>query len=84
MTVFSKCALVMIYFLAEMSLKDMYEDPQGVGDERPSPQTQWSYLTQVPNDAPLFDTGMVVWLEIPVIFREFDECDGWMDGLADG
>ena len=25
--VFSKCALVMIYFLAEMSLKDMYEDP---------------------------------------------------------
>ena len=37
----------MIYFLAEMSLKDMYEDPQGVGDERPSPQTQWSYLTWV-------------------------------------
>ena len=36
------------------------------------------------NDAPLYNTGMVVWLKIPVIFREFDECDGWMDGPADG
>ena len=42
------------------------------------------YKDHEPNDAPLYNTGMVVWLKIPVIFREFDECDGRMDGLADG
>ena len=25
-----------------------------------------------PNDLPLYNTGMVLWLKIPVIFREFD------------
>ena len=40
-----------------------------------------------PNNAPIYNTrtGMVVWLKIPEIFREFDECvmDGWTDRLMD-
>ena len=36
------------------------------------------YKDNEPNNAPLFNTGMVVWLEIPVIFQEFDAW--WTDG----
>ena len=42
------------------------------------------YMDHKPNNAPLYNTGMVAWLKIPVIFREFDECDGRMEGPADG